>query len=218
MPAFSRLALPELLTATTRLYTGLRDNTEIAAALAPFGYDADDTADGLALIDAIRAAMKAQNAEEIEQIAASEASATATAAVRAALVPHRKRARRAHPAGTAGYAALDLSGTVAAAEVPMLAQARRFYEALDSAPDLAAAIRNLPPKAIAAALALVAAAEQAEDVQTTETGESERASALTAPLVIRLRADAFQLSEDVKDALTDKPQLREVLGLMERGT
>ena len=218
MPSFSRLPIPELLTAATRLYTGLQDNAEIASDLAAFGYDKGDATDGLALVAEIRAAMKTQSAEEIQKIAASKASAEATAAARAAFVVHRKRARRAHPAGSAGYSALDLNGTVSDGEVPMLAEARRFYEALDSAPDLAGDIRNLPPKAIAEALGLVAGAETAEDMQTKETGESERATALTAPLVIRLRAQAARLAEDAKDALAGKPQLREVLGLMERGS
>ena len=218
MPAFSRLPVPELLAAATRLYTGLRDNAEIAADLAPFGYDTDDATDGLALVDEVREAMKTQTDEETQKISASKASTEATAAARAAFVVHRKRARRAHPAGSAGYSALDLSGSVSDGEIPMLAEARRFYQALGSSPDLAGAVRNLPPQAITDALGLVTAAETAEDTQTKETGESERASALAAPLVARLRAEAAQLAEDAKDALSGKPQLREVIGLMERGS
>lgn len=218
MPAFSRLSIPELLPAATRLFTGLRDNPEIAADLKDFGYDRDDADAGLALIAAIRKAIKDQSTEELEKIAASKASATATATVRAAFVVHRRRARRAHPEGTAGYSALDLAGTVPDDELELLADARHFYEALQTSPDLAAPIRNLPPKAVADALALVDAAETADDLQTEESGEAQRASGIVAPLVARLRAECSQLSEDAKDALAPKPQLREVLGLIERGT
>jgi hypothetical protein len=216
MPAYSRLPIPALLTAATRLYTGLRDHTEIAADLAPFGHDEATATAGLALIADIREASKTQSAEDIEKVEASHASATATAAARAAFSVHRQRARRAHPRGSAGYAALHLAGPIADGEVPMLDEARRFYEALESAPGLASAIRNLPERTVTESLALVTAAERAEDTQIEETGEAQRASALVVPLVARPRAQATLLAADATDALADKPQLREVLGLLER--
>ena len=216
MPAYSRLPIPDLLSAATRLYTGLRDHAEIAEDLTPFGYDAGTATAGLALIADVREAIRIQTTEDVEKVEAAHASADATAAARAAFSVHRQRARRAHPRGTAGYTALHLAGPVADGEVTMLADARRFYEALQSAPTLAGPIRNLPERAITDALALVDAAERAEDAQTEEAGEAQRASALVVPLVARLRAEASLLASDAEDALADKPQLREVLGLLER--
>ena len=218
MPAFVTIAIPELLLAATRLFTGSRDNPEIAADLAPFGYTAKSAEDGLALVAEIRDAIKTQSTEEIEKILASKASFAATAEARAAYAAHRQRAARAYPRGTAGHSALDLAGTVSDAEVPMLAEARTFHEALQTTPALLEDIRGLSAKDVDDALALVTTAEDAEGDQTEETGESERASAQAAVLVARLRATAARTAADAKDALRAKPQLREVLGLAERGT
>ncbi|HEX9950617.1 MAG TPA: hypothetical protein VGB53_02530 [Rubricoccaceae bacterium] len=217
MPDFSKLPIPNLLLASTRLHTGSRDNPEIAKDLLPFGGHDKTTADAaLALIDQIRDAIKNQSAEEIEQIAASADSRAATAEAGAAYAVHRQRAARAHPRGTVGYTALDLNGRIATAEVPMLAEARKFHEAFQTNPVLLTGIPALTPEDVEEALALIMAAELADDHQTEETGESERATALVAPLVARLRAVSARAAKDAKDALRDKPQLREVLGLMER--
>lgn len=218
MPAFSTIATADLLPAATRLYTGLRDNAEIAAALAPYDYDAQAATDGLALIDSLHDAITTQGTEEAEKIAATRAADAAIAAVRAPFVRHRRRARRTHPEGSAGYAALNLRGSVPRAEADLLAEARHFYETLQGAPDLAAGIRSLTPEAITDALARLDAAEQAQDTQTRESGESQHASALRGNLEATLRAECSELADCAKEALADAPQLREVLGLYEPGT
>ncbi len=216
MPDFSNSATADLLLDATRLYTGLRDNREIAAALAPFGYDSDADDAGLAAVAALRDALRVQGSEDAESDIADKASAAATAAARALYVVHRARARRAHPAGTAGYTALALAGGTPRAEAPLLADAHRFYEILLDQPDLARPVRNLAPETVTAALATVAAAETADDAQTREGGEAQRATALREAAEAALRTAASALAADARGALSGTPQLREVLGLMER--
>ena len=206
----------DLLLASTRLYTGLRDNPDIAAALADFEYDKDDADAGLALVAALRKAIGVQGVEEAEKIDAAGGSFAATAALRAAYTVHRKRARRAHPASTPGYATLNLTGRVAASEAGLFAEARHVYTTLAGAPGLLAPIRNLSERAVADGLALVEAAVAAEDAQTEESGEAQTASAAVQRLRAQLRAEASMLAQDAADALSGQPQLREVLGLLER--
>ena len=216
MPAFSTIAVPALLPAATRLFTGLRDNPEIAAALDAFGYDAAAATAGLDLIAALRDAMKAQGTESAEASVATHASIAASAAVRAAYVPHRILARRRQRRGTAGYAALRLAGDVPEGEAEMLAHARHFYETLAGSPELADGIRSINRETLTAALARLDAADLADGSQTKEDGESQRATAIRAGLEARLRAECSELAEAAGIALADKPQLREVLGLLER--
>ena len=218
MPDFAAIPAADLLLAATRLYTGLRDNPEIADDLEPFGYTPASATAGLAAVAALREAMRVQGTEAAEADIAARASQAASAAVRAALVTHRGRARRAHPRGTAGYTALDLAGEVPDAEADYLAAARRFYETLTGQPALAAPVRGLPERDITTALEAVTLAERADDAQTQEGGEAQRATALRQAAEQSLRRDAAALAADAKDALSGKPQLREVLGLLERGS
>ena len=217
MPAFSHIAVPALIPAATRLLSGARDTKEIADALLPYGYTPAVLTDALARLAEFRAAIATQGTEAAEARIATQASVAASAAVRAAYVPHRVLARRAHPRGTAGYTALDLSGDIPDGELAMLAHARHFYETLAGSPDLADAIRLLSaPALVTAALARLDAADLAEDSQVEEDGESQRATALRARLEADVRAVSSELSEAATLALADEPQLREVLGLLER--
>ena len=160
--------------------------------------------------------MRIQSTENDEKLTAGKASTIATAAVRAPLVRHRRLARRTHPRGTAGHAALDLGGPVPSTERALFLAARRFYEAVRDTPEFASTIRSLTPEAVTAALARLDTAESAEDDQIRESGESQRATALRQTAEQALRAEAAELAEAVTDALLDEPQLREVLGLLER--
>lgn len=215
MPAFSTLDTPSLLAAATRLYTGARDTPAIADALDGYGYSARDFDAGLALVAALRDAMQTQGTEQAEKITASKAAALASAAVRAPFVRHRTLARRAHPAGSAGYSALALQGSASQDTAAMLAEARRFYETAASQP--AVGVRSLTPAASTEALAAVGAAEAARDAQTRESGEAQRATALKQAAEATLRRGASELAEAARLALADVPQQREVLGLLERG-
>jgi hypothetical protein len=215
MDDFSRIPEADLLVLTTRMYTGLRDNPEIAAALTDYGYGKTAADDGLALVAALRDAMRVQSSEAGDKLSAGKASTLATAAVRTPFVRHPRLARRSHPRGSAGHAALDLGGPAPTTERALFVAVRHFYQ---NAPDVDGTIRSLTPEAITAAHARLDTAEAAEDSQIREAGESQRATALRQSAEAALRAEAAELAEAATDALTDAPQLCEVLGLMERGS
>ena len=216
MPAFSTIATPELLTAATRLYTGVRDTPGIRTALAGYDYDRDDVTAGLALIDALRDALGDQATEAAEQRTATAAATAAADAVRRAFARHRTLARRKHPRGTPGHSALRLDGDLPGDDDDMLAAADVFYATLEGAPGLAAPIRNLPARAIDDAQAAIDTAEAADSAQTKETGEAQRATHARQTAERILRAEAAELAEAARLALDDQPQLRELLGLLER--
>ena len=98
----------------------------------------------------------------------------------------------------------------------LLAAADAFYRTLDATPALADGIRGLPREAVADGLARVERARTAMDAQTRERGEAQRATAGRDAADVRLRAHASELASVARVALADRPQLREVLGLMER--
>lgn len=216
MPAFSTLSTPDLFTAATRLYTGVRDTPGVLDALAPYDYGRDDVTDGLDLITALRTTIGQQATEDAEQRTATAAASAAADAVRRAYARHRTLARRKHPRGTPGYSALALAGDIPGGDSDMLADADRFYATLEGAPDLAAPIRNLPASAIDAAQAAIVAASAADATQTRETGEAQRATVARQAAERVLRAEAAELAEAARLALEDQPQLREALGLLER--
>ncbi len=218
MPAFSHLPTPELLRAADRLYTGVRDTPGVLDALQPYEYDREDVIAGLALVEALQDTIGDQAVETAEARAATAVARAAIDAVRRAYTRHRILARRKHPRGTPGHSALRLDGDTPDDDDQLLADADRFYQTLEGAPDLAAPIRNLPARAIDDAQAAIDTAEDADDAQTREAGEAQRATVARQTAERILRAETAELAEAARLALEDQPQLRETLGLLERGS
>ena len=214
MPAFSTIATADLLAAATRLYTGARDTPAIADALDAYGYSATDFDAGLALVAALRGAMQTQGIEQAEKISASKAAALATAAVRVPYARHRTLARRAHPAGSAGYSALALQGSPSDDTTAMLAEARRFYETLAGQPGLT--VRSLTPEAITGALAAVGRGRGGAGRADARVGRGRSGRRRCGSRRRRRCVEARRSSPRI--ALADVPQQRETLGLLERGS
>ncbi len=216
MPAFSDLPLAGLTAAARTLYTNARDDSAIAAALADFGYTAEDFDAGLALTDQVDAAVSNQRAEYADQYAATAAAAQAAADLEARYSRHRQTARLAHPRGSDGHTALALAGSIPQDRAALVRDAATFYDTLAARPELATPIRGLDADAVADGQALVTAARDATTAQAAETGEAQRATATRDADAARLRAQAGELTAVAKLALTDAPQLREKLGLLQR--
>ncbi len=156
--------------------------------------------------------------EYAEQYAATGAASAALAAAEVLYARHRRLSRLRHPCGSAGYRALGLTGRVPDSDAGLVAAAGAFYRALTDDPALAEGVRGLTPAAVADGLARVAAARSAMDTQSRETGEAQVATRLRDDAVALLRAHAAELAGTAKEALADEPQLRETLGLRERGS
>jgi hypothetical protein len=218
MASFSNAPLPELVASARALYTGARDTPAAHAALADYGYTAADLDAGLDLVEEVEALQGTQAAEYAEQYAATEAAAARHAEVDALYTRHRRLARLAHPRGSDGYRGLGLAGRAPGSEDRLLETAGTFYRSLADTPVLAAGVRTLDATAVADGLARVEAARAAADAQSRETGEAQRATRLRDDATVRLRAHAAELAVVARLALADAPQLREALGLIERGS
>ncbi len=224
MANWSKMSVPELIEAATTLYTNARDNAEIVDALTEFGYerdpgpedDAGDYDDGLALVADVTRERSEFAAEEADEDEANAALAAAVGQLYGRLVQDRKRARRAFPRGTDGYAALRLAGTLTRVHADLAAAADDFYGTIAGRPDLVGPIRGLSPERAAEGTALVTAYRTAATDQARESGEVDVAARELREAVAALRAHASQLAADAEDALADHPQLREVLGLRQR--
>jgi len=200
------------------LYSGARDHRDVAALLEPYGYDADDYEHGLDLVEDLDDHAADQMREYAEQYAATAKASAALAAVEVLYARHRRLARLRHRRDSAGYRALALAGRIPDSDAGLVAAAGTFYRALTDDPALGDGIRGLTPAAVADGRARVETARVAMDTQARETGEAQIATRLRDDTVARLRAHAAELAGTAKEALADAPQLREALGLMERGS
>ena len=211
--SFSTAPIAKLLADAEILYTGARDDAEVTAALTPYGYTPEDHTADLAAVAELRRLIGVQAAEYRDQYAATAHSAATAAAVRTRYVAHRRRTRRTHPRGTDGYAALRLGEPIPSARPDLLAAADRFWRTLAERPDLTQDARHLTPEIVAEAQAVLATAQTALTAQARETGEAQDASEAVEAAVDALRDDAAELAEDAREALADRPQLLEALGL-----
>ena len=217
MPAFADLNAADLVPATRAVYTGIRDTPEILSLLKDYGYALADVEHGLDLAEDVEAEDGEQQAEYAEQYAATAAAQAAVADLEALLVRHRTLARITHDRGTDGYRALGLVGRLPDRAPAIVAAASVFYRSLTTDPALAAGIRGLGPDAVADGLKRVEAARVALDTQSRETGEAQQATADLLTALARLRAHGTEMASVAEVALAGRPQLRESLGLMERG-
>lgn len=219
MADFNNSAAPVLLTDATALFAGIRDTPEVAALLLPYQIEVEDeVAEGLALVEEVQAAMGHQRAEAAEATAATAAATAALTVLEVGYVRLRKLVRAVHKPGTPGYAALVLPGGVPDADPALIADTATVYRAAQENPALVAGLRGVTRATIEEGLARVEAARAAEAAQARESGEAQRATNLRNSAEARLRALAAEVAAVTEVALADAPQLREVVGLLERGS
>jgi hypothetical protein len=205
--------------ARTALVNG-RDIPEVQALLAPMGYDTGRMEDGISLLGAAELSDSRQAIEYGEKEAATGALAEAFGAFRAACLRHVTLARVAFEPGTAGYVTLGLAGSRADGVPELLAQARQFYRGVVDNAAFATALAPfaLTPAAAGDALDVADAVEAARAAQAREFGEAQVATRVRDDAVGALRGFLSDYYAVAKVALADHPQLRETLGLLERGS
>ena len=218
MPGIASLNDSDLPVAASALYTGVRDTPEILALLADYGYTTADADAGLDLVESAEDEAAEQTAEYAEQYAATAAAHTAVATLEAGFVRLRRLARIKYPRGSDAYRALGLAGRLSTRAPGILAAAGTFYRAADANPKLLDDIRGIDKADIDDGLARLDAARTALDTQSRETGEAQQATAEAIAARVRLRAHASEMARTATVALDGRPQLRESLGLLERGS
>jgi len=208
----------DLITATRVGLTNARDTPDILAALTPFGYDEIQLGEGLDLVDTAEAEAERQDQEYADQYNATNELNEEIGALRAMYTRHVKLARVAFQPGSKGYVTLGLRGQRARTMPGLLSEARSFYRAVEGSADLQAALTPLTvdAAAVTAGLAQADAVEAAQVAQQKETGEAQRATRTRDDAAAELRGFWKDFAQVAKIALEDQPQLREVLGLLER--
>lgn len=210
----------QFLARVRRALTNAMDEKAVQDLVGPMGYDKGEIADGLALVDVAEREAREADTERAESKAATRAAGQARAKVRQTYVRLAKLARTVHEDGSAGWTTLGLGGRRPEAVALVLAEARRFYEALlaDAALLDALAVRRVTASDVERALSDVDAAVAAGAVQTAEAGEAQVATAERDTAVEAVAGYWEDFSDVVEVALEDEPQLREVLGMQEAGS
>jgi hypothetical protein len=130
-----------------------------------------------------------------------------------------KLARSVHDDGSAAHTTLGLSGERPRGATALLAEARRFYEALlaDEALLAPLAVRRVTRDSLQLALADVDAAEAASAAQTAEAGGAQVATA-ERDTAVEAVSGWWADFREVADVALETPQLREKLGMQQAGS
>ncbi|MCA9962228.1 MAG: hypothetical protein R3E31_27230 [Chloroflexota bacterium] len=188
---------------------------KVAAALAPFGYDAPRLRAAQELLAAAQTAVSAQAMAYGEQYEATADLQAARAAAHEVYVNAVKIARIAFKQDVQARVALRLTGKRAQGLAGWVEQATVFYQNLLAAPDLLAGMAPFGYNAarLADELALVRAVEVANGRQEAAKGAARAATQDRDEKVRALRAWMSDFRVIAPIALADSMQLLESLGL-----
>jgi hypothetical protein len=208
----------ELIDGSRLALLNARNQPDVQDLLAPYGYDMDAIAEGLALVDEARGRYQRQQAEYAEQYAATSDLNEKTAAFRTTYLRHLKLARVAFKPGTPAYLKLGLGGERRDDLVGFVAQARQFYDVLaaDAALRQGLARYTVDQAALTAAGAALAQLEAVRLKQLQEAAEAQEATRQRDDVIAQLRGYMRDFYAVAEVALTGQPQLREKLGIVVR--
>ena len=215
MPNTRQLAF---LSRVRHALTNATTETDLAVPLGEMGYTPEMLATGLALVAEAEREAREADTERAEARAATKTAGQARAKVRQTFIRLTKLARSVHDEGSAAYTTLDLGGERPRSSV-VLAEARRFYEALlgDEALLGPLAVRKVTADPLRHAVEDVDAAEAASAAQVAEAGEAQVATA-ERDTAVEVVAGWWEDFSDVADVALDTPQLREKLGMQQAGS
>ncbi|WP_370086388.1 hypothetical protein [Ekhidna sp.] len=197
------------------LLTNASSNTDIATALATFGYTTEKLDEGKALLDAARNLVDKQKQEYGEQFAATDAMNAAREVANGQYMMHLKIARIALKNDRGAEESLRLRGDRKDSFSGWLNQAKAFYaNALASQSIIDAFGRfGITQEKLQAGQALVADAEQKLNEQLKEKGEAQQATLERDAALDSLNDYISDLVAISRIALEDKPQYLEMLGV-----
>ncbi len=195
-----------------------RDEADLQAVLAPFGYDPARIDEGLALIEAVQEEMDGQSIQYAERYGATMALQEKAEAVRVAYTRHTKLARVAFEPDTPGYTRLALAGRRSRNRAAWMAQARQFYDTLldDAALLQTTSAYTLDQQTAEATRAALDAVEAAQLKQVKETSKARQATRRRDEAVAALRRYMKDFNRIARIATEPHPQLREKMGMVER--
>lgn len=194
------------------------NESEIANAIALFGYTAEKLNAAKSLLDECDVLVNAQIKEYGEQFEATEQVHTLWDNAAAAYNTSLKIARIAFKENANAQAALLLNGDRKDSLSGWLQQAQSFYNNLENNADFvqALSIYGYTAEKIAAEKALLADLEVAKQAQAKEKGEAQQATVDRDKKLDELDEWISEFVVIARIALEDKPQLLEKLGILER--
>lgn len=198
--------------------TNARDQADVQAILADYGYDEAALNEGLELVGRAETKAQRQVMEYAEQFSATADVNDAAALLRATYTRHVQLARILFKERTTGYTKLGLGGRRPKALPELLATSRKFYTVLLEEPDILADLTrfNITQNEAELGMAEVEAVDAGLVVQQKETGEAQVATKLRDDVVALLRGYMHEYVRVVKIALAGHPQLRKKVGILER--
>ncbi|WP_196889553.1 hypothetical protein [Aureivirga sp. CE67] len=203
---------------TLEFYKAALENTEtqteIAAILAEFGYDATLIAEGKTILAETEEAFRFNKKEDIETSQAYRAYDEKKEELEQIFSTHRKKAKVVFRKEPGTLSDLEIIGVLPKAYTKWMEKVKLFYNTLNETPELAAKLVRLKITAedITTAISLIDAVEKAKNHYLIEKGESQDAT--------KQKNQAFEKADDwmseffsvAKIGLEDRPQLMEALG------
>ncbi len=198
------------------LIDGVLADAEIQAAVTPFGYSVRRMQEGKSLLDTVLAKRNTSERRHSNKVAASAGTQSATDAATKALSVPVKIARAVLSSQEAAYGALGLDrGPLPRSRAALLDAGRRFLNALDTDPALAARLESsgLTLARRAAAKAALDTLAQAQVAGAGTQGDAENATPEAQAALDALNAWTMQLRKLARIALAEHPQHLEKLGI-----
>lgn len=193
-------------------------DTVIQECVAEYGYTAEKLTAAKTLCSNAQQLHQKQKAEYGDQYAATEALNKAWEAANAVYLPFVKVSRVALKAVPGGFQKLGLSGKRKASFSGWLTQANQFYVNGLADANLLEKLANfgITQEKLQAGKQLVEAAEAAYNAQKKEMGEAQQATVERDNVLDDLDDWMSDFIAIARIALTEKPQLLEKLGIVEK--
>ena len=207
--------LSDFFAGAATLLTNAREQSEIAAALVAYGYDASTIQAGQTLLDTARNLHDAQIREYGEQHAATQTFKEACQQADKAYAAHRRLAKIAFKNDAQRKTDLYLNDRKPQVYSPWYEQARHFYIALiaDTAAQSQLARYKITLENLQAAQAGVKQTHTLKSAQEREKGEAQDATQQRDTAIKALDEWLSDFKVVARIALQDTPQLLEALDI-----
>lgn len=195
-------------------------NEEIQSRVAQFGYTLERLGEGKALYDAALQQYQEYQREHGEQLGATAHLYDIWDRADDVYIQNVRVARVAFRGNMGAFQTLDLNGRRKESLAGWLAQARQFYTNALADADIMAGLGRFgrTPEILQAGLQLINDVEAANADQEKERGEAQQKRVerdLALDEMEDWMSDYFEIA---RIALADKPQLLEMMGLLERSS
>jgi hypothetical protein len=196
----------------------LETQSELAAAMAEFTYDAAKVAEGKQLWEQTRSVFDANKREDDETSAAKAFLNAKIMAIDTQYTSDRKKAKFIFRDDAVTLGKLGLTGTLPTAYISWVETMKALYFGVKADNNLLTSLApmKITPESVDTAIATISEMETARADYLREAGESQEATKAKDKAMKQLDKWMRELFAVARIALSDKPQLLEALGLFVR--